>query len=193
MKLKFYVLIASAILLAVFAQPAGATPMVYHDISEFEGSYEHVTNYELVKLSFEDLGSDSAIEFSYLSDNDFSIAFLQDNTAFGAVFHKVTTDSPASVTVSSIDSDDTITYFLEEDKKQFFGLTTGGEGYIGSVMVTLGDGVTVSKVWHNTPVPEPTTLLLLGSGLLGLAGLGRKKFLKRNGKRSFDVLRINKR
>ena len=62
------------------------------------------------------------------------------------------------------------------------------KGYIGSVMVTLGDGVTVSKVWHNTPVPEPTTLLLLGSGLLGLAGLGRKKFLKRNGKRSFDVL-----
>ncbi len=39
-----------------------------------------------------------------------------------------------------------------------------------------GDGGSTSSV----PVPEPTTILLLGSGLLGLVGYNRKRFSKKS-------------
>lgn len=61
-------------------------------------------------------------------------------------------------------------YAYENDGNDF--LTVGPYRYNISHVDFYGDGT-------GTQVPEPATMLLLGSGLIGLVGYGRKKLLKK--------------
>jgi uncharacterized protein (TIGR03118 family) len=64
-----------------------------------------------------------------------------------------------------------------------WGLTTGNSGNGGSpekLYFSAGPNDEVNGLFGVIqPVPEPGTMLLLASGLIGLAGYGRKKFFKK--------------
>jgi hypothetical protein len=49
---------------------------------------------------------------------------------------------------------------------------------VASPITPSADGGSIDN--GGSPVPEPATLILLGAGLVGLAGIGRKKIFKKD-------------
>lgn len=59
-----------------------------------------------------------------------------------------------------------------------WGLIWGGDEYVGTAANI--SNIDIATAAGTNPVPEPATMLLLGSGLVGLVGMGRRKVFKKS-------------
>ncbi len=69
----------------------------------------------------------------------------------------------------------------DDNPSNFFDLSVSGGGqgtYFFAAHIQALANPEGGSAWVGTPIPEPATMLLLGSGLLGLAGFVRKRFKK---------------
>jgi hypothetical protein len=118
-------------------------------------------------------------------------------SAFGVVFSDVDLANMTSMEFFDVNGGSLGTYFAlpENEGLSFLGvqfddeligrvrITTGnsslGPNDVGGVDVVAMDDFLYAEPGAAAAVPEPSTMLLLGSGLIGLAGYGRKKVFKK--------------
>jgi hypothetical protein len=106
---------------------------------------------------------------------DFLITPSASVTALGFDFGSLGTGFPATITLSD-GSVQTVTDVAGVPNLQFFGVTAPGG--ITSVDITIPGttGLDVADFSFGTEAtPEPSSILLLGSGLVGFAGMLRRK------------------
>ena len=168
----------------------GSHMMLYRDTEDYAfGIYDGSGNYAEV---FDQGDTSVASAVVYFENNGAAVVQLKDDdgrvniettfdfngSTFGFYFADgAYVDYINDITNSIIHTDETLNYNGEE-KLLCYDAGNGSFVFAGELGGDNNYFDMVTQAESLQPVPEPATILLLGGGLLGLAGISRKKILK---------------